>query len=68
MEVLSERERRVISLQFGFDPQAKPMTLQEIATIHGVCKERIRQIQTRAIEKLHKVVAGKPYLREIVDT
>ena len=48
---LKEREREVVCLRFGLNGE-KPHTLQEIATRFGVTKERIRQIEKKAIGKL----------------
>ena len=53
-EVLSElndRERRVISLRFGID-DGNPRTLEEVGTIFDVTRERIRQIEAKALRKL----------------
>lgn len=53
---LGERERLILTLRFGFGDDETPETLSEIARRLGVCKERIRQIQTRAMEKLNGMV------------
>ena len=53
-EVLSElnpRERRVISLRFGIDDGC-PRTLEEVGNIFKVTRERIRQIEAKALRKL----------------
>ena len=51
LDKLKERERTVIILRFGFvDGQAR--TLEEIATIFDVTRERVRQIQEKALRKL----------------
>lgn len=47
---LSPREERVIRQRFGFD--GEPKTLEEVAQEQGVNKERIRQIEARAIRRL----------------
>lgn len=52
-ECLSPREERVIRLRFGFDGE-DPMTLEEIGDRHDVCRERIRQLEKKALEKLTK--------------
>ncbi len=48
---LSHRERRVLELRFGLDGQT-PATLDEISKIFDVTRERIRQIETRCLQKL----------------
>jgi len=52
---LSERERNVIFNRFGFMGPRK--TLEETAKIHGVTRERVRQIETTAIKKLHLTIS-----------
>jgi RNA polymerase sigma factor (sigma-70 family) len=54
---LSERERRVLTLRFGLDRPA-PQTLAEIGEEFALTRERIRQIEARALGKLrHPSVA-----------
>ncbi len=48
---LTEREERVIRLRFGLD-DGKTRTLEEVGQIFGVTRERIRQIESKAIRKL----------------
>jgi RNA polymerase primary sigma factor len=48
---LSEREAGVVSMRFGLT-DGQPRTLDEIGTEYGVSRERIRQIETKAIYKL----------------
>jgi RNA polymerase primary sigma factor len=48
---LSYRERRVLELRFGLDGQT-PATLDEISKIFNVTRERIRQIETRCLQRL----------------
>lgn len=48
---LSERERRVISLRFGIE-DGYPRTLEEVGSIFKVTRERIRQIEAKALRKL----------------
>jgi RNA polymerase primary sigma factor len=53
--VLSEldpREERIIRLRFGLDKDQAPMTLEEVGAIFGVTRERVRQIEKKAIGKL----------------
>ena len=51
LEKLNWRERQVLRLRFGFDDQ-QPFTLQEVADVFQVSRERIRQIETKAMNKL----------------
>ncbi len=48
---LDERERRVIVLRFGID-DGYPRTLEEVGMIFNVTRERIRQIEAKALRKL----------------
>ncbi len=50
---LSEREARILQLRYGFD-SGRPHTLQEIGAIFGLSRERIRQIEQSALEKLRQ--------------
>ena len=45
-----ERELGVLKMRYGFE--GEPKTLQEVAELYGVTKERIRQIEARALRKL----------------
>lgn len=51
MEELQPRERAILNQRFGLD-DGVARTLKDIAGIHGVSRERIRQIERRAIGKL----------------
>jgi RNA polymerase sigma factor (sigma-70 family) len=48
---LDERERRILSLRFGLD-RGEPRTLEEVGRHLSLTRERIRQIEARAISKL----------------
>jgi RNA polymerase primary sigma factor len=50
---LEEKEREVIKMRFGLDGE-DPKTLQEIGEAMGLSRERIRQIESRAKEKLRR--------------
>ncbi len=48
---LTDREEKVIRLRFGLD-DGKPRTLEEVGKIFNVTRERIRQIEAKALRKL----------------
>ncbi len=49
---LDSREEKIIRLRFGLERDRAPMTLEEVGTIFGVTRERVRQIEKKAIGKL----------------
>ena len=51
LKSLSDREERVIRLRYGLDDN-RPRSLLEIAREFGLTRERIRQIESKAIKKL----------------
>lgn len=51
LDTLSEKERQIIVMRFGLNGYA-PMSLKEIGEIYNLTKERIRQIEKRALERL----------------
>jgi RNA polymerase sigma factor (sigma-70 family) len=51
LDTLSEREKNVLILRFGLKDNF-PRTLEEVGLIFGVTRERIRQIQEKALRKL----------------
>lgn len=62
LQKLNSRERQIIERRFGFHDQ-EPKTFKELGHELGVCKERIRQIQTRAMEKLRQFVETERLLQ-----
>ena len=52
---LNQKEKDVLIMRFGLDDNGQKKTLDEIGTRYGVSRERIRQIETRAISKLKKL-------------
>ncbi|GGS66006.1 hypothetical protein GCM10010156_26220 [Planobispora rosea] len=51
LDTLTEREAGVVAFRFGLD-DGRPRTLDEIGKIYGVTRERIRQIEAKAMSKL----------------
>jgi RNA polymerase primary sigma factor len=51
LNTLTDRERRIIQLRFGLK-DGYPRTLEEVGREYSVTRERIRQIQFKALEKL----------------
>jgi hypothetical protein len=56
LDDLEPRERQIVVARFGFDGRP-PRTFRVLGSSMGVCKERIRQIQTRAMDKLREMAA-----------
>jgi RNA polymerase primary sigma factor len=53
MSILNEREKTILKLRFGFD-DGRPRTLEEVGKVYSVTRERIRQIEEKALKKLRK--------------
>jgi RNA polymerase sigma factor (sigma-70 family) len=56
LEKLTPREREVIERRFGLGGGPGPQTLEEVGQRFGVTKERVRQIETKALEKLRTMI------------
>jgi RNA polymerase primary sigma factor len=56
---LDERERNILRQRFGIDENREPQTLQQIGRRFGVSKERVRQLEARAISKLRTEFADQ---------
>jgi RNA polymerase primary sigma factor len=55
LKMLSPRERKVIELRFGLDGK-KPRTLEEVAQETNLTRERVRQLEVQALEKLRNPI------------
>ncbi len=58
MENLTEREKKVLKLRFGL-ADGRPRTLEEVGQEFGVTRERIRQIEAKALRKLRHPARSK---------
>jgi RNA polymerase primary sigma factor len=65
LATLSEREAEIIRLRFGIGT-GYPRTLEELGRIFNVTRERVRQIEAKAIRKLRHPTRSK-HLREYLD-
>ncbi len=54
---LNERERQIVASRFGLTRGREPQTLKQLGAALGVSKERVRQIQWRALNKLRMAAA-----------
>ncbi len=64
LDKLPEKERRVIELRFGLRGE-EPKTLREIGEILQISRERVRQLETRALRKLRNM-AMKRHLKDFL--
>ena len=63
-EFLSEKEMKVLALRYGlYDGRYR--TLEQVGQVFGVTRERIRQIELKALCKIRKKIKLKPKLKEL---
>ena len=65
LDTLNEREAGVVRLRFGLT-DGRPRTLDEIGHVYGVTRERIRQIEAKAMAKLRRSARSQT-LRDYLD-
>ena len=65
MKSLTDRERDVLTLRFGLE-DGKPRTLEDVGQVFDVTRERIRQIEAKALRKLRNPAHSK-YLRGFLE-
>ena len=57
LSMLTDRQRQVLRLHFGME-DGTCHSLEEISTVFGISKERVRQIERQAMERLQQLGAG----------
>ena len=65
LETLTEREKKVLRLRFGLN-DGRARTLEEVGQFFGVTRERIRQIEAKALRKLRHPTRSKK-LRDFLE-
>jgi RNA polymerase sigma factor (sigma-70 family) len=55
LDQLDDREKNIILYRYGLIKGTEPQTLEEVGTRFGVTKERIRQLEARALKKARKI-------------
>lgn len=66
LNLLTDRERDVVKMRFGLEGDGSPHTLEEVGRHFRVTRERIRQIEAKALKKLRCPDRSR-YLREYLD-
>jgi RNA polymerase primary sigma factor len=59
LDQLEDRERAIILHRYGLEKGSEPETLEQVGGRFGVTKERIRQIESRAMQKIRKIAADE---------
>lgn len=67
LKELPEREEKIVRMRFGLDGSGRPKTLEEVGRECSVTRERIRQIESKALRRLHRSLEKNKDLRDLKD-
>ncbi|MFV0443629.1 MAG: sigma-70 family RNA polymerase sigma factor [Planctomycetaceae bacterium] len=59
LDQLEDRERDILVNRYGLEKGSEPLTLEQVGQRFGVTKERIRQIEARALQKLRRIASDE---------
>ena len=59
LKELPEREEAIVRMRFGLDGTGTVKTLDEVGKIYGITKERVRQIESKAMRRLKMIIKTK---------
>ena len=65
LKELPEREEMIVRMRFGLDGTGKPKTLEEVGNECHVTRERIRQIESKALRRLQRSMQVKQEYRDL---
>ena len=68
LEYLDPRERQIIRMRAGLDNHSEGMTLEKIGEQLGITKERVRQLNVRAMKKLRSLAENNALVQAIMKT